>query len=878
MRILDKGKQFGIIALIMLTAFTSLAQAPSNDEPCNAILINANQTCNFAQYTNANATATPNIPAPGCASYLGGDVWFKVVVPCTGSIDIDSQTGVITDGGMAIYSAASCNGPFTLIECDDDDSDNGLMPRIIRSGLTAFDTIYIRFWEFGNNNNGTFSICAKVPAVGGSGPAGSCQTASAFCASGTVSFPSITGQPNTNGGGIYGCLATIPNPAYYYLQIQNTGNLSINISQQNTAGTPIDVDFVCWGPFASLASSCTSISAQNIVDCSYSINATEDVDIPNAVAGEYYILLVTNFNGAAGTITYTPNPGSTATTNCAIACTLNATNSGTVCVGGTVNLFASSVANATYTWQGPNCFTSNAQNPVGVVVPTTPGIYTYLVTANGPGGTNCSDTTQVTVIAAPNVGNDTTVKICSGSTLNLTTVYNTTGLSSTYFFNGNPVSNPAAVSAAGVYTITSGANATCVDVNRVTLLIDTVRLTVAAVNATCTSQGTVTATVTSGIAPFQYALSTNPTVFQSSNTFTVVQGTYSITVRDSLGCTATQSATVVLNNQLVVSGSQAYSICPGSSRQFTLQSNATSFSWSPAVGLSSTTVLNPTVTPTQNTSYVLTATLGTCSTTYNVSVSLNNELVISGNQSYNICNGATVPFTLQSNATSYSWSPATGLSSSNILNPVASPTQTTTYTLTASLAPCSKTYSVTVNVFAGVTANAGPDLTLLSGESGTLLGAASGGTIQSVLWSPTVNLNSGSVLQPTITAPVSTASTSSTTYTLTVRNTDGCVATDQAIVTFIPYCVRVRNAFTPNNDGNNDNWQVYDSYECLKNVSLSIYNRNGSKIYESRNYRNDWNGTYKGQPSPDGTYYAIIQFTLIDGRVVPVKSDVTIIR
>ena len=192
--------------------------------------------------------------------------------------------------------------------------------------------------------------------------------------------------------------------------------------------------------------------------------------------------------------------------------------------------------------------------------------------------------------------------------------------------------------------------------------------------------------------------------------------------------------------------------------------------------------------------------------------------------------------------------------------------------------PCTKTYTVTVNVVEGIAANAGPDLVLLSGESGVLQGSFNGGTLQSVLWSPATNLNSATVLQPTVTAPASSSITSTTIYTLTVRNTDGCIGTDQATVTIIPYCVRVRNAFTPNNDGNNDKWQVYDSYDCLKNVSLSIYNRNGSKIYESRNYRNDWNGTYKGQPSPDGTYYAVIEFTLIDGRVVPVKSDVTIIR
>jgi len=81
------------------------------------------------------------------------------VVPASGHLILDSQQGVITDGGMAIYSG-TC-GSLTLIECDDDDSANGLMPFINRTGLTPGSTIYVRFWEFGNDNNGTFSICAR---------------------------------------------------------------------------------------------------------------------------------------------------------------------------------------------------------------------------------------------------------------------------------------------------------------------------------------------------------------------------------------------------------------------------------------------------------------------------------------------------------------------------------------------------------------------------------------------------------------------------------------------------------------------------------------------------------------------------------------------
>jgi hypothetical protein len=136
---------------------------PANDNCSGAISLTVGSTCAYTTYTNANATASSGVPAPSCASYSGGDVWFSVVVPASGNIAIDTQTGVITDSGMAIYSGAC--GALTEIECDDDDSNNGAMSYIFRTGLTPGATIYIRVWEYGNDNNGTFGICVTDPAI-----------------------------------------------------------------------------------------------------------------------------------------------------------------------------------------------------------------------------------------------------------------------------------------------------------------------------------------------------------------------------------------------------------------------------------------------------------------------------------------------------------------------------------------------------------------------------------------------------------------------------------------------------------------------------------------------------------------------------------------
>lgn len=149
---------------------------PANDNPCGATPLTPGLSCVFQNGTTASSTATTGPPAPTCAFYTGSDVWFSVVVPASGVLILDSNTGIITDGGMALYTATACNGTFTQVACDDDGSANGAMPYIYASGLTPGTTVYVRFWEFGGDNNGSFSICAYTipppPPMTGNDPCG----------------------------------------------------------------------------------------------------------------------------------------------------------------------------------------------------------------------------------------------------------------------------------------------------------------------------------------------------------------------------------------------------------------------------------------------------------------------------------------------------------------------------------------------------------------------------------------------------------------------------------------------------------------------------------------------------------------------------------
>jgi hypothetical protein len=133
---------------------------PANDDPCSAINLTVGATCTYNTYTNACATPTNSIPPPGCGNYIGSDVWFKATVPASGQLTVTTNTGVMSDGAMALYTATSCSTGFALVTCDDNSSGNAQMPKIIATGLNPGDVVYIRVWENGDDNNGTFKICA----------------------------------------------------------------------------------------------------------------------------------------------------------------------------------------------------------------------------------------------------------------------------------------------------------------------------------------------------------------------------------------------------------------------------------------------------------------------------------------------------------------------------------------------------------------------------------------------------------------------------------------------------------------------------------------------------------------------------------------------
>ncbi|NOT50403.1 MAG: T9SS type B sorting domain-containing protein [Chitinophagaceae bacterium] len=183
------------------------------------------------------------------------------------------------------------------------------------------------------------------------------------------------------------------------------------------------------------------------------------------------------------------------------------------------------------------------------------------------------------------------------------------------------------------------------------------------------------------------------------------------------------------------------------------------------------------------------------------------------------------------------------------------------------------TKAVTVPVKPSPAVNAGQDQTIVEGDNVNLSGSSTG-TPATIAWTPVTTITSGATTFTPVAKPPVTA-----TYTMTVTDVNGCISSDNVIVTVLPYCLKVMDAFTPNSDGMNDRWVVTNNGGlCVKQVYVTVFNRYGNIVYKNDNYANNWEGTYNGKPVADGTYYYVVNYLLMNGAYVTLKGDVTILR
>jgi len=121
-------------------------------------------------------------------------------------------------------------------------------------------------------------------------------------------------------------------------------------------------------------------------------------------------------------------------------------------------------------------------------------------------------------------------------------------------------------------------------------------------------------------------------------------------------------------------------------------------------------------------------------------------------------------------------------------------------------------------------------------------------------------------------------------YQLTVLTASGCSATEEFVVNVKKErAVYVPNAFSPNQDGNNDFFIIYGGPEVTRVKNIRIFNRWGALVFSDENFPTDdpshgWNGMFKGKPVNPGVFVYQFEIEFVDGYTKTYKGDVTIMR
>lgn len=701
-----------------------------------------------------------------------------------------------------------------------------------------------------------------------------CLQANPFCTGSNYTFPNNTGVPSL---GSVGCLGSTPNPVWYYMQVETAGNIDITIQQTSNGGSGIDVDFAVWGPFTSLAAGCGSpFPAGTPVDCSYSTAFIETANIPNAQPGQFYVLLITNFNGSAGTITFSQTGGA-GSTDCGILS--NADNDGPVCLGEPVTLTAN-IANAssyTLTWY----LASDLTTPIGsgspyVITPPAPGTYDVALIALD----NISfeaDTAYTTVVVNPIPSAPSftsTAPACQGSTVTMTPDNIISG--ATYSWSGTNgfTSNQSVVSfpnaTPGIfnadYTLVVTVNG-CVSppYTQSLSIYPTIVPVVTGPNEVCEG-AFVSLEVTNANAFQSFAWNSIP----GTNPQPVPAGSYIVSATDTNGCVTQSSPAHVVNliaNPLDISGDSTF--CEGNNVVLNATPGKQSYTWSNGSssetatydqdGWASVTVLSQEGCLRSDSIYVV---------MYDKPVAAFSPEKVCAATSVTFTDGSSVSDVYGSTLVSWAWN-------FNHLNPDSTQALSTAQNPTHAF-PGPGTYLVNLQVASSEGCKdtlvlpflvVDPPHVNFSFESLCFgQGVFSNTTVQgsfpfeSAVWS----FGDASANESTLDTAVYHLYSSISTYTvnLTVTDTAGCVSDTTIDITLknTPLFNDIPNVITPNGDNINDDFGFIPEVGDCYNYTFAVFNRWGSKVFETEAAGSKpFNGISNlGSKLHDGTYYWVL--------------------
>ncbi|HET6512310.1 MAG TPA: M12 family metallo-peptidase [Candidatus Kapabacteria bacterium] len=262
---------------------------------------------------------------------------------------------------------------------------------------------------------------------------------------------------------------------------------------------------------------------------------------------------------------------------------------------------------------------------------------------------------------------------------------------------------------------------------------------------------------------------------------------YIVRVTDANDLRTYDTVYVTVNPGVSLGPSPDKMICKGSGVKIGQAASGSAmpfmYQWSPTNGLDDPNASQPTANPANTTTYVQTVTdQNGCIKRDTIVVTVNTQPSIALANPPGICPGADIEIGAEATGGTgpynYAWTPSTGLSSTSVAKPVASPFATTKYYVTVTDAVgCQRRDSVTVTIGSSLRANAGADVATCKGSTVLLGDNITGGVAPfTITWSPKAGLSDTTVLRPTLTV------TTDATYFVSVTDSKGCTSRDTVII------------------------------------------------------------------------------------------------
>ena len=437
-----------------------------------------------------------------------------------------------------------------------------------------------------------------------------------------------------------------------------------------------------------------------------------------------------------------------------------------VCAGQTLNLTTSTVVGATYSWTGPNSFTSSLEDP-SIAGATSAASGMYYVNVTVAGCTSPTDSVSVIVnpIPVPTL-NANPAAMCFGDTVQLTG-----GGGTTYTWNGGSLSAASGANQIDIpgttttYTLIVGDINGCTDSITGTVVVNALPVADAGPDQSVCAGTTINLMGTGG-GNYTWnggSLSNASGSMQTDTPPATVD--YELLVSDLNGCTDIDSVTVTVNALPIVGAGPDVQICLNSSTLLN-GSGASSYVWTPAGSLDDDSIASPTASPIVTTTYVVVGTdVNGCTDDDTVVVTIGNNLTVFASNNITICPGDTAVISV-TGGTIWNWSPAGTLATPTNDTTNAFPSTTTTYTVDVQDANgCVGQDSVTVFINSAVGLAATGGTTICIGQSATLTATPSGGTAPyTYTWDNSLTGPGPQTVSPTLT----------TIYNVFVTDSIGC--------------------------------------------------------------------------------------------------------